>query len=325
VTGPVIALEGVGKRYWKLEEASGIRAVLPFARSGRAPLWALRDVDLTIGRGETVGILGRNGSGKTTLLRMLCGVTQPSEGRLRVEGHVAPLIGVGVGFHPEITGRDNVYVNGLLLGMTEDQISERFDAIVEFAELADFIETPVKYYSSGMFVRLGFAVAVHSDPEVLLVDEVLAVGDLSYQLKCVERMQELRSSGCTIVFVSHAIASIRYLCPRALVVHQGRLVFDGPSEDAVGRYHELLSSGGEEASLSGERGRRSGSLEIGERSLIGPEGPGSSFARDVPLEFRLTVRSSASRCSARTAGLPTESTPRSATTTAATRPERRRP
>ena len=291
---PVITLDRVGKRYWKLEEgASLLRSILPFYRARRAALWALRDVELTVDHGEMLGVLGRNGSGKTTMLRLLCGVTSPTEGRVRVVGRVAPLISVGVGFHLEMTGRENVLVNGLLLGLTEGQVKERFDDVVAFAEMAEFIDTPVKYYSSGMFVRLGFSVAVHSDPEVLLVDEVLAVGDLTYQMRCIERMQALRERGCTIVFVSHAVNAVRSLCDRAVLLDHGRVEFDGPSEQAVARYHEILSLPGvdeEEAVRAGLVRRVVGGAKILDHQLVGPEGPGTYFARDVPLVYRFRAR-----------------------------------
>src|SRR5689334_13465022 len=187
-----IDLQRVGKRYLQHRHGDDIlarRLLTPWRWGGhRAEHWALRDIDFSVRAGETVGVIGRNGSGKTTLLRLLSGVSAPTTGRLRVAGSIAPLIGVGVGFSPELTGRENVFVNGQLLGMNEQEVRRRFDAIVDFSEIEDFIDTPVKYYSSGMFLRLGFSVAIHADPEVLLVDEILAVGDIAFQLKCLERM-----------------------------------------------------------------------------------------------------------------------------------------
>jgi len=185
-----IAVDGAGKKYWKFEEqAMLLRSILPTGRARRSELWALRDVSFSLEQGETIGILGRNGSGKTTLLRLLAGVTRPSEGRVAVAGAVAPLISVGVGFRREMSGRENIYLNGMILGLSRQQVEERLDDIVAFAELDEFIDTPVKFYSSGMFLRLGFAVAVHTDPDVLLIDEVLAVGDAAFRAKCVERMR----------------------------------------------------------------------------------------------------------------------------------------
>ena len=195
-TEPAIDLQGVGKRYDLLrDDAMLLRAVLPFRRTERREHWAVRGVDLSIDPGETIGILGRNGAGKTTLLRMLAGVSRPTEGHATIRGRVAPLIGVGVGFHPEMTGRENVYVNGMLLGLSKAEVDARFDAIIDFAELTEFVDSPVKFYSSGMFMRLGFAVAVHTEPGIFLVDEVLAVGDIAFQLKCFERMRRLQAVG----------------------------------------------------------------------------------------------------------------------------------
>lgn len=241
---PAIELTGVGKRY-RLAERSLVQALRPSRRRAARDLWATSDVDLRIQPGETVGLLGRNGAGKSTLLRMLAGVSEPTTGLVTVRGRVAPLISVGVGFHQELTGRENVYVNGMLLGLTKAEVDERFDDIVAFAELGGRIDTPVKFYSSGMFMRLGFSVAIHVDPEVLLIDEVLAVGDVAFQLKCFDRMRELSAGGTTIVLVSHSMHAIQLLCPRALLFQAGRLVFDGDAETAIEQHHRLLATDGE--------------------------------------------------------------------------------
>ena len=187
-------------------------------------------------------MIGRNGSGKSTLLQMLAGVTAPTEGRVPVRGRVAPLISVGVGFHPELTGRENVYVNGTILGLSRAEIDARFDEIVDFSEIGDFIDTPVKFYSSGMFVRLGFSVSALAEPDVLLVDEVLAVGDLAFQVKCFERIEALRDSDTTIVIVTHNLNAVRRLCDRTLVVHEGEIVYDGDTPDAMSTFHTLLAA-----------------------------------------------------------------------------------
>jgi ABC-type polysaccharide/polyol phosphate transport system ATPase subunit len=242
MTNPAIQLDRVSKRYVKLDEpALLLKSVLPFSRPHRSELLALRDIDLRVDSGETLGVLGRNGAGKSTLLRLLAGVTRPSEGRMRVVGRIAPLISIGVGFDPEMSGRENVLVNGMLLGMSRSEIRSRFDEIVAFAEIAEFIDTPVKFYSSGMFMRLGFSVAVHARPDVLLVDEVLAVGDLAFQAKCFDRMRELQAEGTTIVIVSHSVTAIQLLCPRAIVLRRGQLAFDGGPSEAVAKHYELLS------------------------------------------------------------------------------------
>lgn len=198
--------------------------------------WALRRVNLDIYRGETVGIIGRNGAGKSTLLQILCGTVLPTEGELSVRGRIAALLGLGAGFNPEFTGRDNVFVNAAVLGLTEEQIRDRFDDIVAFADIGEFIDHPVKTYSSGMFARLAFAVVIHVDPEILIVDEILAVGDAAFQRKCLEKFYQIRDGGCTILFVSHDPYQVKTLCRRALYLSHGEPVAYGPAEDVIDRY-----------------------------------------------------------------------------------------
>ncbi|RLC59317.1 MAG: ABC transporter ATP-binding protein [Chloroflexi bacterium] len=197
---------------------------------------ALEDVTFKVDRGETLGIIGRNGSGKSTALKLIAGVTAPSSGKVFVTGRVSPLIELGAGFHADLTGRENVHLNGSILGMSQREIDEQFDAIVEFAELQDFIDTPVKRYSSGMYVRLGFAVAVHSNPEVLLIDEVLSVGDAFFQEKCLARMHQFQVAGTTIILVSHSAEMITNFCERAIWLDHGRLAADGPAGQVVDEY-----------------------------------------------------------------------------------------
>ncbi|HMC38571.1 MAG TPA: ABC transporter ATP-binding protein [Acidimicrobiales bacterium] len=275
---PAIEMEGVGKKYWHLtEQAMLLKSILPGAAPKKEERWALRDVDLVVDTGETVGVIGHNGAGKTTLLRMLAGVSRPSEGHIRVRGRVAPLISVGVGFHQEMTGRENVLVNGMLLGLTRREVASRFDEIVAFSELEEFIDTPVKFYSSGMYMRLGFSVAVHTSPEILLVDEVLAVGDGSFQLKCFDRMRSMQADGTTVLLVSHSIHAIRLLCSRAVLVHHGRIDFDGTAELAISRHHELMSTPVGGGSVDGS-GPLAGSaqepwISVTSRSLAGETGP----------------------------------------------------
>jgi ABC-2 type transport system ATP-binding protein len=243
VTAPAAAIEfdHVTKRYYRLEEqAMLLRSILPLHRTSKEELIALGDVTFSVAPGETVGILGRNGAGKSTLMRLMAGVTSPTSGTVRTRGRVAPLLSVGVGFHQEMSGRENIYVNGLLLGLTRSEVEERFDDIVDFSEIPEYIDTPVKFYSSGMYMRLGFAVAVHVAPQILLLDEVLAVGDVAFQLKCFDRMREMQSRGTTIVMVSHNMHVIRLLCPRVLLFRKGTLEFDGDSETAISRHHQLL-------------------------------------------------------------------------------------
>jgi len=204
--------------------------------------WALRDVSFDVGQGEVLGVIGRNGAGKSTLLKVLSRITEPSEGEVRLRGRVASLLEVGTGFHKELTGRENVFLNGAILGMSRAEIRGKFDEIVEFAGVGKFIDTPVKRYSSGMTVRLAFAVAAHLEPEILLVDEVLAVGDAEFQRKCLGKMDEVAKGGRTILFVSHNMAAVEALCGRSVLLEDGRVVEDGETGRIVGRYISGLES-----------------------------------------------------------------------------------
>src|ERR1700686_4440953 len=201
--------------------------------------WALRDVNASIARGESVALIGHNGSGKSTLLKIAAGVLRPSNGSARVEGRVSPMIELAAGFDPDLTGRDNVFLNGLLMGSAGKQMAGKFDRIVDFSELGEFIDMPVKNYSSGMYARLGFAIAADVEPEILIIDEILAVGDEKFQAKCMERINLIRKSGCTILYVSHGMESVRLLCSRVLVLHHGQVVFDGPPDPAIEKYRDL--------------------------------------------------------------------------------------
>jgi lipopolysaccharide transport system ATP-binding protein len=202
--------------------------------------YALRNVDVTVNRGETVGILGRNGSGKSTLLQIICGTLQPSSGTLRVGGRIAALLELGAGFNPEFTGRENVFLNGTVLGLTHRQIQQKFDEIVSFADIGDFIDQPVKTYSSGMYVRLAFAVAISTEPQILVVDEALSVGDEAFQRKCFSRIEELKRGGATILFVSHSAGSIIELCDKAILMDNGEMLLHGRPKDVVSQYQRLL-------------------------------------------------------------------------------------
>jgi ABC-2 type transport system ATP-binding protein len=283
MTQPAIELLGVGKRYWKIQERSLLRSLVPFGPSNRRRLWALRNVDLRVEAGETIGIVGRNGAGKSTLLRLLAGVTRPTTGTLTIRGRVAPLLSVGVGFHHEMTGRENVYINGMLLGLGKSQINSRFHDIVDFADLAEFIDTPVKFYSSGMFMRLGFSVAIHAEPDVLVVDEVLAVGDIGFRQRCFDRMRALQRLGTTLVFVSHSMPAVQVLCPRAVCMHKGRIEFDGPTEEAIARYHELLVTAVDED--------EGGQVRIAGRELVRSDSaPVGTAQHDDLLTYRVVLR-----------------------------------
>jgi len=253
----MIEIEGLGKEYSIRHETAvqyeTLRESLMYAARGvwqrmRHPLapdrarvdvetfWALRDIDLTIEAGDRVGIIGANGAGKSTLLKVLSRITEPSAGRVTLHGRVASLLEVGTGFHPELSGRENIYLNGAILGMSRREIRSKFEEIVAFAEVERFLDTPVKRYSSGMYVRLAFAVAAHLDPEILIVDEVLAVGDASFQRKCLGKMGEARERGNTVLFVSHNMQAVKQLCNRGVVLGAGELQFSGSADDAVEHY-----------------------------------------------------------------------------------------
>lgn len=213
--------------------------LVPWRRQAPTPteeFWALRDVSFEVADGETVGLIGPNGVGKSTVLKLISRILEPTSGRIEVNGRVGALLELGAGFHPDLTGRENVYLNASMMGLNRQEVDRRFDEIVAFSELEPFIDVPVKHYSSGMYVRLGFAVAVHTDPEILLVDEVLAVGDAAFQRKCYERIDQLRGAGLTLLFVSHSADTVRSLCSRALWLDSGTLVADGSAESVVQRY-----------------------------------------------------------------------------------------
>lgn len=247
---PVIEFHDVSKRYLIGSGGHSLRnalSALPRRLLGQPPppapeLWALRDVSFDIPQGQSVGFLGHNGAGKTTVLKLLSGITRPSSGSICVRGRVGTLIELGAGFHPEMTGRENVYLNGAILGMTRREVAQRFDSIIAFAEIDQFLDTPVKRYSSGMYVRLAFAVAAHIDPAVLLVDEVLAVGDIGFRARCYRRMAELRKNGTTVVLVSHDVYAIRDTCDRALLLWQGRLLEDGQPDQVISAYLARMQS-----------------------------------------------------------------------------------
>ena len=211
-------------------------------------VWALRDVSFKVPEGQVLGVIGRNGAGKSTLLKVLTRITTPTSGRVEIRGRVGSLLEVGTGFHPELTGRENIFLNGTILGMKRKEIDRRFDAIVEFSGIERFIDTPVKRYSSGMYVRLAFSVAAHLEPEIMLVDEVLAVGDAEFQRRCLGRMEEFGSEGRTVLFVSHMLSSIAQLCDRALQIDGGMIVQDGPPAEVIANYlHQTHSAGVEKA------------------------------------------------------------------------------
>jgi len=240
---------------------SGRRSLVTGSEA-REEFWALGDVSFKIEHGERVGIIGRNGAGKSTLLKILSRITEPTRGRVTISGRVASLLEVGTGFHPELTGRENIFLNGAVLGMTRAEIRRSFDEIVDFAAVERFLDTPVKRYSSGMHVRLAFSVAAHLNPEILLVDEVLAVGDAQFQKKCLGKMEEVSTSGRTVLFVSHNLPTVLRLCPRTLLFEAGRLKMDGSSQEVTQAYLETKAAGTEGSADLRATPRRGG---MGER------------------------------------------------------------
>ena len=280
MTDVVIASEGLGKKYLIGHQAkSGSYVAMRdmLARNARTlwhrtkdlvqgrpviegdtleEVWALKDLNFEIRRGETVGVIGRNGAGKSTLLKVLSRITEPSTGRVTVRGRVASLLEVGTGFHPELTGRENIYLNGAILGMARSEISRKFDEIVAFAEVEKFLDTPVKRYSSGMYVRLAFAVAAHVEPEILLVDEVLAVGDLAFQRKCLGKMWDVAQAGRTVLFVSHNLVAVQQLCKRGMVLDGGASAFQGGIQDAVRYYVQGVETDTLAIDLAGRTDRK---------------------------------------------------------------------
>lgn len=287
-----IQVEEVGKRYRIGAHASAyvtLREALAARFAARATerseTWALRDVSFEVRNGEAVGVIGANGAGKSTLLRILSRITQPTTGVSRTRGRVGSLLEVGTGFHPELTGRENVYLNGAILGMRRREITRRFDEIVEFSGVERFLDTPLKRYSSGMYLRLAFAVAAHLEPEILLVDEVLAVGDVQFREKCLGKMTELGREGRTVLFVSHDLGAITRLCDRAVWLAAGRVVEDGPSAAVVESYLHAALPGAAAKTFEPEPGRRASLLSADVR---GPDG--SAPKRGEPLTLLVSFR-----------------------------------
>jgi len=250
MSGPIIRVEGLGKRFTlhhkQRERYTALRDVLSErarslfrpdkSQASTSDFWALKDLSFDIQAGDRVGIIGRNGAGKSTLLKVLSRIVDPTKGRVTIEGRLASLLEVGTGFHPELSGRENIYLNGAILGMSRKEITAKFDEIVAFADVERFLDTPVKRYSSGMYVRLAFAVAAHLEPEILVVDEVLAVGDAEFQRKCLGKMKEVAMGGRTVLFVSHNMAAIQNLCSTAIYLKQGQLITQGATADVLTAY-----------------------------------------------------------------------------------------
>lgn len=281
-------LYGLGRHAWQLPRRWLSHAQQATANTAAAEHWALRDVSFEVKEGEVVGIIGRNGAGKSTLLKILSRITEPTSGRFGVKGRVASLLEVGTGFHPELTGRENIYLSGTLLGMTRAEIKRHFDEIVAFAEIDQFLDTPVKRYSSGMYVRLGFAIAAHLQPEILIVDEVLAVGDAQFQKKCLGKMGDVAKSGRTVLFVSHNMTAVRALCHQAIILQQGRLTDFGLAKAIVDQYlHESVGSVLERNWSSPESAPGSQAVKV-KRVAVVPCGQ-ETAELTITLPFRLEI------------------------------------
>jgi ABC-2 type transport system ATP-binding protein len=267
----VITAEGAGKRFLiHHQRATSLKErLLQTRRSQAEEFWALRDIDLSISGGETVGLIGANGSGKSTLLKLLAGILAPSAGSVKVRGRVASLLELGAGFNGELTGRENIFLNASILGLSRREINRNFDSIVEFSGLEQFIDNQVKHYSSGQYVRLGFAIAVHVDPDILLVDEVLAVGDEAFQQKCLAKITEFQERGCTILFVTHALDLVPRLCNRGLVLDHGRVLHDGDALEAAERLRSVLGTAPDQSGGAGE----ASALRISGLRLVDPNAP----------------------------------------------------
>jgi lipopolysaccharide transport system ATP-binding protein len=315
---PIIIVERLGKKYLlthqRREPYTALRDVLaekvrhlgnrmirPFSKGSspgsnpaREEFWALRDVSFSVNPGDRVGIIGRNGAGKSTLLKILSRITEPTEGRIRLRGRVASLLEVGTGFHPELTGQENIFLNGAVLGMTKAEIRGKFDEIVDFAEVEKFLDTPVKRYSSGMYVRLAFAVAAHLEPEILVVDEVLAVGDTAFQRKCLGKMEDVASQeGRTVLFVSHNMAAIQTLCRRAIWLNEGKMEQIGETETVINAYGKHLQSAND---ISAVLKSLSGNIEVEQIRLMDGNGeytsvypPGSPITVEIRYHAKRPV------------------------------------
>jgi lipopolysaccharide transport system ATP-binding protein len=306
---PVIQTAGISKRYRRgLPGSSGLlrdslartlRSPLSvFRRANQETFWALKDVSLEVREGEVLGLIGRNGSGKTTLLKILSRITQPTAGWAEIHGRVGSLLEVGTGFHPELTGRENAYLSGAILGMKRQEIARKFDAIVSFAELEKFIDTPVKHYSSGMYVRLAFAVAAHLEPEILLVDEVLAVGDINFQKKCLGRMGDIARGGRTVILVSHNLGAISRLCERVIWLDYGELKMDAAVAAVISAY-QLQGFTHRAQWTRPASDTPNGEVRITSVSLKSPDGQYSSLFRgDQPVtaEIKYQIRRALSGC-----------------------------
>jgi lipopolysaccharide transport system ATP-binding protein len=299
---PAIEIEGLWKRFYRggseglLWEAIASNARRLLSREPRKSnmFWALKDIDLEVSRGEAVGIIGPNGAGKSTMLKILSRVLRPDKGRIAVNGRLSGLIEVGAGFHGDLSGRENIYINGAILGMRQSEIRRKFDQIVEFSGIGDFLDMPVKRYSSGMYVRLGFSVAAHMEPDVLLVDEVLSVGDVQFKTRCMDAMRQFLRSGTSILFVSHNLSAVRRFCDRVMLLDHGQVEFVGAPDDAISEYSKLVSDmedanpgGIEDTHIGGKTDKQGPASITGVRILNENDEPARQFVSGRPMRMEL--------------------------------------
>lgn len=292
----VVRVSKVSKRFTVRKDSSLKERIVTLGRQGRAhkeDFWALSDVSLAIHAGSTIGLIGHNGSGKSTLLKVIGGIIQPTSGTVQQRGRIAALLELGAGFHPDLTGRENVFLNASVLGLSAEETQAQFASILDFSGVGDFIDTQIKFYSSGMYVRLAFAIAVHTDPDILLVDEVLAVGDEQFQQKCLDKIREFQAEGRTIIIVSHALDQIAALCDRVILMNRGQMVFDGVPTTAIDRFRELLvhNAVGEARPTEQSSAVEIDAIRIGPREG-GPRtefAPGESIALDIDIRVERPV------------------------------------
>lgn len=243
INNTVIEFDKVSKKFQKGRKTNLKQALLDYLKPhSQEDFWALKDVNFKIRKGEVVGIIGVNGSGKSTILKLIAGVLTPTNGKVTVEGKIGPLIELGAGFHPEFTGRENIYLNGTILGLTKKEIDDKFESIVDFSGINEFLDTPVKHYSSGMYMRLGFSIAIHSNPDILLIDEILAVGDIAFQQKCYDKLVKFQKEGVTILLISHSLEIIKHFCNKIIFLDNGKILNIGAVENVSKRYLKRVAN-----------------------------------------------------------------------------------